>query len=517
MRGGRFDYSCYPQIAGELFRMVQERGPYTDAKTFVDAEATVPGELVSERFRAMHDRPRFDLGEFLDEHFDVPDHVATAPELPPDRTMEEHVETLWEPLTRRFDVDADSGGTLLSLPAAHVVPGGRFREMYYWDSYFIGEGLAAAGHVDRVADMVENVASLIERFGFVPLGNRVYYDSRSQFPVFVFLLRILERERGSAAVEPYLEHLETEYEFWMAGSDHIAAAEGSRAHRRAVSLDAGTTLNRYWDDRARPRPEAYGHDRALAGTIPTDDRPRFFRDLRAAAESGWDFSSRWFVAEEGLPSIHTTDLLPVDLNAALYAIERALAEWLPRIGREEAAMQYATAAEARREAIRERFWHEDREFFVDYDWRAGSRVDRRTLAGVAPLFAGAATDWQAARVAEELRTSFLEDGGLVTTLVESGQQWDAPNGWAPLQWMAVVGLYRYGHDDLAREVSERWLELNRRVFDATGRMAEKYDVTAASTAPDAGEYPLQYGFGWTNGVAVALQRLPDESVHPPSP
>jgi alpha,alpha-trehalase len=499
-----FDYSSYPQVFGELFRATHRDGLFDDAKQFVDAEPRVPPELIAERFYALRDRPAFDLGPFVESHFELPEPIAPNPELAPSRTMEEHVTLLWEPLLRSFEVDPTSASTLISLPEPHVVPGGRFREMYYWDSYFTAEGLAAGGRLGVVEGMVENVASLLDRFGFVPLGNRVYYDSRSQVPLFYRMLRLLEREQGFDAVEPYLDALETEYAFWMDGSDRIGSSGRPTSHRRTVALPDDTVVNRYWDDRARPRPEAYAHDRQLAGAVPTDERPQLFRDLRAACESGWDFSTRWLSDDVDLASIRTTELVPVDLNAVLYGVESALAEWRERIGDTTAADRYAAAANRRRDAIERYCWDEERSVYVDYCWTDERQSDHVTLATVAPLFTGVATPERAGAVAESLRTEFLQPGGLVTTQRRSGQQWDDPNGWAPLQWMAIEGLSRYGHDDLADEITDRWLGLNRAAFDETGRMAEKYDVRSQAEAPDSGEYPLQYGFGWTNGVVIAL-------------
>jgi alpha,alpha-trehalase len=499
-----FDYSSYPQVFGELFRAAQRDGLFDDAKEFVDAEPRVPPELCFERFYALRDRPSFDLGAFVETHFDLPEPITPNPELTPSRTMEEHVELLWEPLVRSFDVDPTSGTTLIPLPEPHVVPGGRFREMYYWDSYFTAEGLAAGERIDVVEGMVANVASLLDRFEFVPLGNRVYYDSRSQMPLFYRMLRILEREQGFGAVEPYLDALETEYAYWMDGSERVESPGAPRSYRRTVAAPDSTVLNRYWDDRARPRPEAYWHDRKLAAAVPTDERPQLFRDLRAACESGWDFSTRWLAEGVDLASIRTTELVPVDLNAVLYGVESGLAEWREQSGDPAAAQRYATAAERRRDAIERYCWHDERSVYVDYCWTEEAPVERTTLATVAPLFTGVATPERAAAVADRLRADFLQPGGLVTTLERSGQQWDDPNGWAPLQWMAVEGLRRYDHDDLADEIVDRWLGLNRAAFDDTGRMAEKYDVRASAEAPDSGEYPLQYGFGWTNGVVIAL-------------
>lgn len=504
MNSGFFDYSSYPQIFGELFRAVQEREVFEDGKHFVDAEPRVSPSLVVERYLAARDESAFDLETFVEKNFRLPEPVAPADTQTPSRTLESHVEALWDPLTRSFEVAPDTQSTLISLPNPHVVPGGRFREMYYWDSYFAAEGLAATGRTDLVEDMVENVASLLERFDFVPLGNRVYYDSRSQFPLFYRMLRILERERGFDAVTAHVDALETEYAFWMDGRDRIEGRGTPSRYRRTVALPDGTVLNRYWDDRTSPRPESHKHDREIASTVPVDDRPKLFRDIRAACESGWDFSSRWFADGENLSTIRTTDIVPVDLNAVLFGVESALAEWLSRLDRESDADRYAAAADRRREAIETHFWDDDRGFYVDYSLSEDEYSDRLTLAGVVPLFTGAADREHADAVADRLRSDFLDTGGLVTTLEASGEQWDAPNGWAPLQWMAISGLRRYGHDGLADDVADNWLGVNRSVFEENSRMAEKYDVRSTSVAPETGEYHVQYGFAWTNGVAAAL-------------
>ena len=527
MVDGVLDSSQYPQVSGELFRAVQEQGLFEDAKTFVDATPLASVERITERFVARRNRSEFDLAAFVDEHFRIPEptqverehRAATA-------SMDSHIDRVWGILTRSFDVDAPDDGALLSLPNPHVVPGGRFREMYYWDTYFVAEGLAAAGRLDAVEGLVENIASLVERFGFVLLGNRAYYDSRSQVPLFYRMLRVLERERGFDAVEPHLPQLAREYEFWMDGADHLANGAGQpdeagppdeaaqSSHRRVVRLADGAVANRYWDDRAKPRPESYRHDRELAAAVPADDRPALFRNIRAACESGWDFSSRWLGDDDDPTSIRTTELVPVDLNAVLYGVETALADWFAEAGSPEEASQYETAAAERREVIEEHCWDDERGFYVDHCWTDDAPSERLTLAGVVPLFTGAAAPERASLVAERLRTDFLESGGLVTTLRTSGEQWDQPNGWAPLQWMAVVGLKRYGFDDLAGEIADRWLGVVRSVHERTGGMAEKYDVQVGAAAADCGEYSLQYGFGWTNGVALALESLSSDVVRP---
>jgi alpha,alpha-trehalase len=291
----------------------------------------------------------------------------------------------------------------------------------------------------------------------------------------------------------------------MNGAGHLRPG---RAYRRVVRLPDGSLLNRYWDDRPEPRPEAYREDYERAQSLPGSRRESFYRNVRATAESGWDFSSRWLRVPTDLRTLETTELAPVDLNSELYYGEKLIAALLRfrgRAGDAEIARRSEAAAEARRRALLAAAYDSATGFFYDVRWRTGERVtDRPTLAAAVPLYFGLATPAEALAVASRLEGEFLRPGGFATTLVNSGQQWDAPNGWAPLEWMAIEGLRRYGRADLADTARDRWLALNRRVYRATGRMMEKYDVVDIGRPAGGGEYPAQDGFGWTNGVALAL-------------
>lgn len=504
-----------PQLSGELFEAVNRRRIFDDSKRFVDSVPTDRPEVVRRRFRDAREDSEFDLRSFVESNFAIPTDAVSQFDAPDDRSMEAHIRHLWDHLERGPD-DADTNSSLIPLPQPYVIPGGRFREIYYWDSYFTAEGLAAAGHPDTVEALVRNFASLIDRLGFVPNGNRRYYATRSQFPVFCCMVQLLARERGSSAVVPYLSRLEREYRFWVDGRDDLTSS--APTHRRTVLLDDAFVLNRYWDDDPSPRAEAYSEDRSLAERVPADERDQLYRDVRAACESGWDFSSRWLADPDRLSTIRTTDIVPVDLNAALYNMERAMADWFAQRGKREKADTYRAAASERRDAIDTYCWDSDAGFYFDYCWTDGEKTTTWSLAAVTPLFFQVCSHDQAAAVARHLREKFLMDGGLVSTLRETGEQWDKPNGWAPLQWMAVVGLRRYGRDELAREIADRWLQVNRDVFRRTGKMMEKYNVVDTSLEAGGGEYPLQDGFGWTNGVSLALQsalerpdRHPDHS------
>jgi alpha,alpha-trehalase len=190
----------------------------------------------------------------------------------------------------------------------------------------------------------------------------------------------------------------------------------------------------------------------------------------------------------------------------LYHLEETIADAHKASFNLVQARQFRKKAKARAQAIQEYLWSEKEGFFKDYNFHHGTQTSVTSLAGVFPLYVGVATQEQADRVADVLRKDFLQPGGLVSTLIENGQQWDAPNGWAPLQWAAVQGLRSYGHNDLADEITKRWTELNEKVYASSGKFVEKYNVASADGLGGGGEYVLQDGFGWTNGVYEALKR-----------
>jgi alpha,alpha-trehalase len=491
---------------GPLFQAVQLTPLFADSKTFVDARALLPpAEIVAQYARARGDAG-FDLRAFVAQRFALPESMATGYHTDSSLTMEEHIRSLWPVLTRGPPPDtAAARSSLIPLPHPYVVPGGRFREVYYWDSYFTMLGLVAGGRTGLVKDMLDNFAYLIERFGHIPNGNRTYYLSRSQPPFFGAMVALYARATDTARALPYLAALEAEHAFWMDGARSLAPGE---AFRRVVRLRDGSVLNRYWDDQAEPRPEAYRHDYELAQTAPEGRRAALYRNVRATAESGWDFSSRWMRDPADLRTLETTGLAPVDLNSLLFETEQligALRRFRGGPGDAGVARRFSAAARERRRALLAAAYDPADGFFYDVRWRTGERVrDRPTLAAAVPLYFGLPTAEQGRAVAWRLGRDFLRPGGLVTTLIASGQQWDAPNGWPPLEWMAIEGVRRYGDTALADTVRARWLALNRRTYRATGRMMEKYDVVDLQRRAGGGEYPTQDGFGWTNGVAAAL-------------
>lgn len=495
---------------GQLFEAVQLSGVFADSKTFVDAVPLAPPAIIASDYARARGDAGFDLPSFVARHFATPQPEGAGFRADSGLTMEGHIRALWPHLTRAPPPDAATRpSSLIPLPHRYVVPGGRFREIYYWDSYFTMLGLIRHGRTDLVRSMLDNFAWMIGRFGHIPNGNRTYYLSRSQPPFFAAMVGLLAEATDTARAMRYLTALEAEHAFWMDGAERLPRGG---AYRRAVRLRDGSVLNRYWDDRAEPRPESYREDYELGQRLPMAQRDSFYRNVRAAAESGWDFSSRWMRNPADLRTLETTALAPVDLNSLLYHAEEliaALRRFRGQPGDDAVAHRFSAAAAERRRSLLSAAYDPASGYFYDVRWRTGERVtDRPTLAGAVPLFFGLATEAQGRAAALRLERDFLRPGGFVTTLIASGQQWDAPNGWAPLEWMTIQGVRRYGRADLADTARERWLALNRNTWHTTGRMMEKYDVVDPIRPAGGGEYPTQDGFGWTNGVAIALLAAP---------
>ena len=263
-------------------------------------------------------------------------------------------------------------------------------------------------------------------------------------------------------------------------------------------------MNRYWDAKADPRPEAYVEDKHIAAA--SANAPAIvYRHIRAAAESGWDFSSRWFKDGKEMATIQTTDLIPVDLNCLLLYLEETLQQIYQQQNDAENVKLFQIKINNRKAAIQQYCWNEEQGCYFDFNCVEHQQVQHFNLATVFPLFFNIATQEQAASVAMLVKEKFVFPGGVVTTLYRTGQQWDAPNGWAPLQWMAYKGLKNYGFTALANQIKNNWLGNCEKVFTATGKMMEKYNVMDITVTAGGGEYPNQDGFGWTNGVYLKMK------------
>ncbi|EMM0380313.1 alpha,alpha-trehalase [Pluralibacter gergoviae] len=482
----------------ELFEAVQSARIFTDSKTFPDCAPRMDPLDILIRYRKLQGKPGFDLRKFVVSHFWLPDNIDSDYVSDPSSSLKDHIDNLWPVLTREPQ-DHIPWSSLLALPQAYIVPGGRFTETYYWDSYFTMLGLAESGRTDLMKCMADNFAWMIERYGHVPNGNRTYYLSRSQPPVFALMVELFE-EDGVRGARRYLEHLKLEYAFWMDGAGSLLP---NQAYRRVVRMPDGSLLNRYWDDRDTPRDESWFED---VETARRSGRPanEVYRDLRAGAESGWDYSSRWLRDCNRLASIRTTQFVPVDLNAFMYKLENTIANISALNGDREVEAEFRVKASERRSAVTRYLWDDEQGCYRDYDWRR-EQMALFSAASVVPLYVGLATHEQADRLDTAIRTRLLTPGGILATEYDSGEQWDFPNGWAPLQWMAVQGFKLYGNDALGNEIARSWLNMVNAFYQQNHKLIEKYHI-ACSTPREGGggEYPLQDGFGWTNGVVRRL-------------
>ena len=493
-----------PQIheLGLLFEEVQLKNVLGDGKAFPDCLPKRPLRGINKDYLNQRNSSGFDLKKFVESNFSLPATYSSAYKSDVSKSARQHIESLWDVLTRQPN---DEAGSLLSLPHPYIVPGGRFREIYYWDSYFTMLGLQISRRTDLIQNMIDNFAYLIGKVGYIPNGNRTYFIGRSQPPFFSLMVRLLREIYSEAGHKDvfikYLPSLETEYQFWMKGTNLLNTTY--TVHDRVVCMQDGSVLNRYWDENNTPRPEAFKEDMELSQQ--SSQKPaELFRHLRAAAESGWDFSTRWFRDSKDFGSIHTTEIIPVDLNCLLVHLEQTLAEAYHLSGNITKSSDYFSLSTKRKAAITKYCWNEERKFFFDFDFVKQKQKEQFTLAAAFPLFFEIASPGQAEAVEKILREKFLKAGGLITTLEFSGQQWDAPNGWAPLQWIAYRGLQKYGLVALAKQLKSNWTNANLKVYQKTGKMTEKYDVCSDHAEASGGEYPNQDGFGWTNGVFLAM-------------
>jgi alpha,alpha-trehalase len=434
-------------------------------------------------------RRRASLRVFLDRHYDFADETEPAPLVAPQWKITSGdaardaafatTERILPRLLRRAPVPAT--GSLLPTPYPFLIAApGRFRESYYWDTYFGLKGVLATHRIEIAQMQADNLLEEVRRFGFVPNGTRDYYLSRSQPPLLSSLVReVYEASATSPNRSEWLRRrayplMRLDYEkFWM---------------RRQTRWDPDAGLNHDWDALDLPRPERHG----------ADDETRLgrsYRDVRAAAESGLDFT----VAMGG----EASRVAGVLLNALLYKTERDL-EWAANeLGLKSEAAQWAEAAQRRQRAIDARLWRADRGEYDNFNLRTGAPIPILSAVTFAPLFVGAASAAQAAAVVKALPRLERAGGLMASEATLSSYQWDGTNGWAPLQILAIEGLRRYGYEREAKRLAEEWVGVIALVHHRTGILYERYDVAKADyPGADGSKYPVQEGFLWTNSSFV---------------
>ncbi|KAI5698863.1 hypothetical protein M8J76_012715 [Diaphorina citri] len=493
---------------GELLDKVQRGNVFpNDSKSFVDLKLKQPEDVILAKFRALltnnADPDTTTLTNFVNEYFEAGNElqVWSPPDFTSNPTIENKISDakyrqfaldlnqIWKELGRIVKQDVRDNPQLYSLiytPNGFFIPGGRFRELYYWDTYWIVQGILLCDMKDSARGVIENIISLVDQFGFMPNGARVYYLERSQPPLLIPMAASYAKYTGDTNfIRTHLKSLTNEFEYWM--KRHMVTVEKNGKYY---------TMARYYAPSRGPRPESYREDYHEAADLQTEDEKNFlYSELKAGAETGWDFSSRWFIARDGsnrggLKYIRTTSIIPVDLNAILQMNANYLSEWWLKFGNKDLSAKYKKIAYQLLEAIHEVLWNEQVGVWLDYDIKNKKPRNYFYVSNITPLWT-LSYKFSKQYVAERV-LQYLRDNEIITK---------------DNQAFIIQGL-DYTQDKLAKQVAyrlaEKWLFTNYMGYETSKAMFEKYDVELIGKTGNGGEYEAQTGFGWTNGFAFEL-------------
>ncbi|UOF89487.1 alpha,alpha-trehalase [Fodinisporobacter ferrooxydans] len=389
-----------------------------------------------------------------------------------DRTIEKtllHIHQFWKYLIKT--APPYTKNELFYLPHSYVVPGGVFQQLFYWDSYFMILGLKISKLHSLARGIVENFLYEIKTFGIIPNSSELAHLSRSQPPFLTSMIQ--EVWEGDLEWLRYAyEWAKVEYEnVWMDANTHFHQEIG---------------LNRYYDrleSLLKVKGESYLY---FSDTYFSE---RFWQE-RVEAESGWDYTGRFYR--------QCGNVIPVDLNSLLYKYETDFSYLSKILHLENEVVFWKNRASKRKKLMDQYLWNQELGMYLDYNFVTKQQYRYFSLATFYPLWASVASPQQAAKIRKHI-SLFLCAGGMVTSTVPSGFQWDYPNGWAPLQWIVIQGLKNYGYLEESLQIAKRWIRLCTHVFLKHGKLYEKYNVVDFNIQA-VGRYPLQEGFGWTNGI-----------------
>ena len=511
---------------GPLLQTVQLAEIFPDSKTFVDLSQRNDPDITLTNFynlmNATNNKPnRTEVAWFVDQNFvsstelsnwTLPDWKESPAILKRVRDSKyrdwlRNLNVIWKSLARKMNDDVakyPERHSLIYVKNGFIVPGGRFKEFYYWDSYWVIEGLLLSDMYQTAKGMIDNFVYMVEKYGFIPNGGRIYYLMRSQPPLLHLMVsKYLEFTGDYDYLGTIIAMLEKEFAFWQ------------REKMVDVRVNGRTyKMGHYSVDSTRPRPESYREDYQMAQNLPEKSRDFFYNNIKAGAESGWDFSNRWCIGNNqnsvlSLLNISTQHVIPVDLNAILQQNARLLSEFHTILGNSAKSQYYAKIAAELQIAIDNVLWNEEAGMWFDYDMKNNRPRNTFYPSNLAPLYTKSYNRHlrvlYAMSAVKYLQSQNIDSffGGTPTSLNYTGEQWDYPNAWPPLQSFIVMGLYMTEEEaavNFARELASRWLASNYIGFSDNGQMFEKYDSTVPGQGGGGGEYSVQTGFGWTNGV-----------------
>lgn len=377
-----------------------------------------------------------------------------------------YISNLWEELERYNPHDDES---LIGVPNPYIVPslhsgsGFSFNEQYYWDTYFIIQGLLDEKKLKLAKGMVENLCHLMKRLGSIPNASRFYFTGKSQPPFLTsMIMDIYEKTKDKNWLFENMLIAKEEYRKVWLSTEHPHWRKVFRGLSRYYQIDVLHSL--------------------------------------AETESGWDMNPRF--------SRSCLDFVPIDLNALLYKYEVDFAQAAEIAGDITEAKEWIKRAKKRKGMINIYMWNKKAGFYFDYDYVNGKQSSIWSLAGFFPLWSGMVDEKAARRMVKNLK-KFEHIGGLVTTSKKGGkhgvpEQWAYPNGWAPLHWLVIKGLEKYGYHEDAKRIALKWLKTNLWHFEKKGLFLEKYNVVKPTKPASKGVYPTQTGFAWTNAIFLRL-------------
>nr|AFS17322.1 trehalase [Belgica antarctica] len=515
---------------GRLLETVQMARIFNDSKTFVDMKMKQNPDATLKLFDDFMEKyeqgstpPKEDVLKWVEDNFEargtefeqwIPDDFTKSPAIlnkikdKDFRNFAEELNGIWLELGRKMKKDVADNPELYSIIHVEnpvIVPGGRFLEFYYWDSYWIIRGLLLSEMTNTAQGMLKNFFSIVDRFGFIPNGGRIYYSMRSQPPLLTPMVKTFVDTTGNKQFAiSSVDILAREFDYWM--TNHTVMVKG---HRMAI----------YGDQSSGPRPESYREDIETGKDFKTEqERENHSSELKAAAESGMDFSSRWFINENGtnegdLTNLKTRSIVPVELNAILYWNAKIISEFYGYKGDTLKQVLYLKYSEEFLKGVEAVLWNEEAGIWLDYDMINNKSRNYFVATNLSPLwmrcYLPARRQLIANHVIKYIEEQKLDDypGGVPTTMLQSGEQWDWPNVWAPFQHLLIVGLDNLDDDRtkaVAQEWAQRWVQGNHIAFIETGAMFEKYLATELGGHGGGGEYEVQKGFGWSNGVILDL-------------
>jgi len=524
--------SSYIYCYGPLLDAAQSAFVFNDSKSFVDMKMKKQPDRIYDDFLHLLFEANSQLSDenitsFVKTNFEnpgkefeiwYPDDWKENPKFLnyiSDKNLRLWSKTLhskWKDLGRKIKDDVLLNSELYSIiyvPNAVIVPGGRFREYYYWDTYWVVRGLLQSEMYSTVKGILENLLFLVKKYGFIPNGGRIYYTERSQPPFITLMTEEYIKATGDFEfLKTYIGVLSQEHYFWT--------------QNRSVIVQ-GHLLSVYKVKSNLYRPESYREDKGYAEKLKGKDKQEWMENVASACESGWDFSSRWSdsnledsdIYDETIMTLDTKNIVPVDLNSILAKTEKTLANFYLLLGNMKNAAKYNKLYKKRTKGIEEILWNNTAKSYFDYNLNTKKHNTKYFASNFNLLWSKSFSNEVDQDTREKLMYATMKDlgvleypGGIPTSLIKSGHQWDFPNAWPPLVHLVIEGLAESKSEKLRKEAykqAQKWINCNYELYQQTSNMFEKYDVRYSNgKAGTGGEYNVQEGFGWTNAVVLNL-------------